>query len=83
MLPGILGGYPNTLLQVDKKDLPLFVEQLLLLSDVADYSRLLDAYGIRRTHPQFWTLSDELHEHVRSMDPTGFGFLDYSRLEAR
>ncbi len=83
VLPGIRGFYPNALMQIDESDLEAFVAAVLALEDEESYSRLLDDYGIRRSNPQFWALSDELHEQWRQSDPTGFGYLDYSRLENR
>ncbi len=83
VLPGIRGFYPNALMQVQEEELNAFTAAVLSLEDEEDYSRLLDDYGIRRSDPQFWALSDELHEQWQAADPTGFGYLDYSRLENR
>ncbi|MGQ7844882.1 fatty acid cis/trans isomerase [Granulosicoccus sp. 3-233] len=83
VLPGIRGFYPNALMQVDQADLQEFVQAVLSLDDADSYSRLLDDYGVRRSDPRFWALSDELHEQWQAADPTGFGYLDFSRLENR
>jgi hypothetical protein len=83
VLRGIRGYYPNALMQVDQDDIGSFVEQMMSLQSENDYSRFLDDYGIRRSDSRFWALSDELHEQWRAEDPTGFGYLDYSRLENR
>ena len=83
VLPGIRGYYPNALMQIDEDGIGSFVDGVLSLQDEQGYSRLLDEYGIRRSDPRFWALSDELHEQWRAEDPTGFGYLDYSRLENR
>ncbi len=83
VLPGIRGYYPNALMQIREQDVAEFVGAVLSLSDEPSYARLLDDYGIRRSDPDFWALSDELHAQWKERDPTGFGFLDYSRLENR
>lgn len=83
LLPGIRGYYPNALMRVDEQGLDAFVDAVLSLHDEQSYSRLLDRYGIRRSHPDFWALSDELHAQWQAHDPVNFGFLDYSRLENR
>ncbi|WP_157735757.1 fatty acid cis/trans isomerase [Granulosicoccus antarcticus] len=83
VLRGIRGYYPNALMQIDEADIGAFVDSVLSLSDEQSYSRLLDDYGIRRSNSNFWALSDELHAQWKESDPTGFGILDYSRLENR
>ncbi len=83
VLPGIRGYYPNALMQIDQHEIESFVDDVLALDNEASYSRLQDKYGIRRSDPRFWLLSDELHELWKTEDPTGFGHLDYSRLENR
>ncbi len=70
-------------MQIDEKDIGAFVDDVLSLQDEQGYSRLLDEYGVRRSAPDFWALSDELHAQWKAEDPTGFGYLDYSRLENR
>ncbi len=83
VLPGIRGYYPNALLQVSDTEVGAFVDAVLALDDEHDYAQLMDKYAIRRTDPDFWMYSDQLHTQWRKKDPTGFGYLDYSRLENR
>lgn len=83
VLPGIRGFYPNALMQVEESEVGTLVDAVLALHDENSYSRLLDDYGIRRSNPEFWELSDALHEQWKAADPTAFGYLDYSRLENR
>jgi len=53
------------------------------LNTEADYARLLDEYGIRRTNTDFWRESDAFHRAYRQADPLTYGTLDYNRLENR
>ncbi len=83
VVPGVRAAYPNALVRLTEAELPAFVDAVLALGDEADYARLMDEHGIRRTDPDFWAYSDELHGALRERDPTAFGQLDYSRLENR
>lgn len=83
VVKGILGAYPNVMLELDMAELPAFAAALTALADEADYGRLLDRYGVRRTSPRFWSLSDELHRKHRAAGPIAAGLLDYNRLENR
>ncbi len=81
--PGIVGAYPNTFMRVSRDKVVNFVDRVLSLETPDDYSALLDMYGIRRTHSDFWRYSDELHEFLYKESPIEYGFLDYNRLENR
>jgi hypothetical protein len=80
---GFVGAYPNAFFSVEKAALPQFVDAVTQLGTEADYARLMRDFGIRRTHPEFWAHSDELHRLYRSLSPTESGWLDYNRFENR
>jgi hypothetical protein len=80
---GIVGFYPNSLMQVESVQLEDFVSQLAALRTEADFTRLRDQYGVRRTDPRFWEFSDALHEDYRKLYPEESALLDYNRLENR
>ncbi|MEQ8494695.1 MAG: fatty acid cis/trans isomerase [Gammaproteobacteria bacterium] len=80
---GVLGAYPNAFLEVTLDDIPRLVADITDIEDEARYVQLLDRYGVRRTSPRFWPLSDEVHaKHARAR-PLAAGILDYNRLENR
>jgi hypothetical protein len=83
LVRGIIGAYPNAFMLVDKKQLPDFVARVQQLTSEADYQALRDRYGIRRTDPDFWKISDEIHAYYRVTQPDDAGILDYNRLENR
>jgi len=83
IVPGFIGSYPNTFFVVDESELAAFVTTISELRTEDDYSRLLDAYGIRRTNPDFWSNSDTFHLAYQRQSFLEFGILDYSRLENR
>jgi hypothetical protein len=80
---GVVGDYPNVLLQVAATELEDFAGALRRLATPADYAALLDAYGVRRTDPGFWRQSDAVHADYRRQQPLLAGWLDYSLLENR
>jgi hypothetical protein len=80
---GFIGAYPNAFLQVDGSQLPQFVTAVTTLAGEADYRRLMDRYGIRRTDRRFWRHSDSAHRMYRRLAPIEAGLFDYNRLENR
>jgi hypothetical protein len=83
IIPGFIGSYPRTFFVVDESELTRFVDSIAALQTEEDYSRLLDAYGIRRTDREFWSNSDTFHLAYQQLSPLEFGMLDFSRLENR
>ncbi|WP_111636647.1 fatty acid cis/trans isomerase [Marinomonas shanghaiensis] len=83
LVKGVLGDYPNVLMQVEESELIAWADQVANLKTQADYSSLLDSFGIRRTHPNFWFVSDAIG-NLNAIDrPRESGILDYNRLENR
>jgi hypothetical protein len=80
---GVIGDYPNVLMQADRADLPQLVEQITRMQSANDYSALLDRFGVRRTSPAFWWVSDQIATLNRQQFPMDSGILDYNRLENR
>ncbi|MCW8356464.1 fatty acid cis/trans isomerase [Marinomonas pontica] len=80
---GVLGDYPNVLMQVEVSELSDWANQVAALKTRADYSALLDSFGIRRTHPNFWFVSDAIANLNKLDRPRESGILDYNRLENR
>ena len=83
ILHGVVGSFPQAFLRVDEDELDSFVDAILSLNGQVSYAGLLNQYGVRRTHPDFWAFSDELHQGLLADDAVEFGILDYSRLENR
>ena len=80
---GIIGSYPNSFLMMDERDIPAFVNQVRAMSDERDYRKLKDRYGVRRSDPNFWEISDDIHVLYRERAGVQAGLLDYNRLENR
>lgn len=83
VVEGVVGAHPNVFISVAEPLLAAFVEQLASINSEADYRRLLDRYGVRRTDPDFWLFSDWLQDYYQRHQPIVSGLLDYNRLENR
>lgn len=80
---GVIGTYPNSFLMMSEEAIPQFVEAVEALETEEDYRRLKDRYGVRRSDPDFWAISDEIHALYRQRNRVSGGLLDYNRLENR
>ena len=78
---GVAGAYPNAIFAVDAENLPKFVDAVSRLATMDDLVTLTEGFGVRRTHPHFWAISDTIHALWRKMAPREAAVLDYSRLD--
>lgn len=83
VIPGFATAYPNAFYRIARKDLPAFTGQVKQLSSEQDYAALMARFGIRRTSPDFWVLSDAVNADYARTAPIEAGLLDYNRLENR
>lgn len=77
---GITSAYPNVIFFVKEKDVSRFVDEIMMLESEEDVTRLMDHYAIRRTNPEFWEKSDEIHRTKFQAPLSDYGMLDYGRL---
>ncbi|MEC5384616.1 fatty acid cis/trans isomerase [Uliginosibacterium sp. H3] len=83
VLTGIATAYPNAFYRVQSSDLPAFATAVRGLSSTKDYAALVNRFGVRRTNPRFWELSDAINADYVNSHPIEAGWLDYNRLENR
>jgi hypothetical protein len=83
VVDGFIGAYPETFMQVEESQLPVFVAQLLSMQTEHDYQQLMDQFGVRRTNLDFWQHSDQVQAEYLREQSYKAGLLDYSRLENR
>jgi hypothetical protein len=69
--------------QVSEQELERFADALHNLSAAADYTALVERFGVRRTASWFWKLSDDIVEHYRASHPAEAGLFDLNRYENR
>jgi hypothetical protein len=83
VVPGIIGAYPNAFFIVTEDSAPAFVSSLKKMKTEEDYKALADTFAMRRTNPDFWRFSDDLHSYYEKQKPIASGILDYNRFENR
>ncbi|MGR5261867.1 fatty acid cis/trans isomerase [Vibrio astriarenae] len=83
IVKGVIGSYPQAFLELEEKDVIKLVLMLQNIEQEQDYIDLLDAYAVRRSHDDFWSFSDRVHQWYQTDQPIEFGLLDYNRFENR
>jgi hypothetical protein len=76
---GVLGGYPNMFFVVPETEIDLFSSAVARLKSAADYERLIDSFGIRRSNERFWSVYDAINTAHLASDPVRSGTLDLTR----
>lgn len=83
LVRGVVGSYPSAYLKLKENQIPELYQHLAQMKTEQDYIALLDRFAIRRSSPEFWAFSDEVHQWYRQDQPIEFGLLDYNRFENR
>lgn len=79
--PEVLSSYPNFIFNVQADELAGFVETMQQISKQHEFDALVERWGIRRTHPQFWEYFHDLSRHIGETQPLEQGVLDMNRYE--
>ncbi|MCL9779902.1 fatty acid cis/trans isomerase [Vibrio sp. S4M6] len=83
LVRGVMGSYPAIFLSLKENEIPELVKMFKNIKSNDDCIKLLDRFAIRRTSPEFWSFSDQIHQWYRQDQPIEFGLLDYNRFENR
>jgi len=76
---GVLGAYPNMFFVVPENLIEEFARAITRFKSAADYERLVDAFGVRRSDEKFWTVYDAINSTYLASDPPRAGILDLTR----
>ena len=76
---GLLGAYPNMFFVMREDQVDAFSSAVLGLRSPADYERLVDGFGVRRSNAAFWSVFDEISAIHLASDPVRSGALDLTR----
>lgn len=79
--PGVLTSYPNFLFNLRAEEVPEFVSALGQVKDTAAFDKVVERWGIRRSHPQFWRYFHDLSAYIRETEPVEAGVLDMNRYQ--
>jgi Fatty acid cis/trans isomerase (CTI) len=76
---GVAGAYPNMFFVVSEADIDVFSNAVAALKSVADYERLVERFGVRRSNEEFWSVYDAINATHLAGDPVRSGTLDLTR----
>ncbi|WP_254442406.1 fatty acid cis/trans isomerase [Ruegeria arenilitoris] len=79
IIPGLIGSYPNFYFHVRQNQLAPFITALKSVISQSDYMALVAEYGVRRTSPEFWALSDRIYAMFLDQKPIQAGVFDLNR----
>jgi hypothetical protein len=79
--PGVLSSYPNFMFNIPAEQVPEFVAALENAKDANRFEKIVDRWGIRRSHPLFWQYFHDLSQYIRETTPVEEGVLDMNRYE--
>ncbi|AIZ33086.1 fatty acid cis/trans isomerase [Pseudomonas sp. K1(2024)] len=82
LYPGVLSSYPNFMFNIPATEVAAFVDAMeAARDDTGKFERIVERWGIRRSHPQFWQYFHDLSTFIEETDPVEAGVLDMNRYE--
>ncbi|MCO6057369.1 fatty acid cis/trans isomerase [Pseudomonas sp. MOB-449] len=81
LYPGVLSSYPNFIFNLEAGEAETFVNALEQAKDSVAFEKVVQRWGIRRSHPQFWFYFHDLAAYIRETEPVEAGELDMNRYE--
>ncbi|WPO48060.1 fatty acid cis/trans isomerase [Pseudomonas sp. S1Bt23] len=79
--PGVLSSYPNFIFNIPTGQVPEFVAEMENAKDAHRFEKIVERWGIRRSHPQFWQYFHDQTQYILETDPKEAGVLDMNRYE--
>ena len=81
LYPGVLSSYPNFIFNVPVEQVAAFVAALEQARSQPAFERVVERWGIRRTHPEFWSYFHDMAAYIQQTEPVEAGVLDMNRYE--
>ncbi|WP_207265694.1 fatty acid cis/trans isomerase [Pseudomonas sp. GW101-3H06] len=81
IFPGVLSSYPNFMFNISAGEVPAFVDAMENAKDADRFEKIVERWGIRRSHPQFWFYFHDLSRYIHETEPVEEGVLDMNRYE--
>lgn len=79
--PGINGSYPNFIFDVPASDIEEFALLLGVAKKEEHFEHIVNTWGVRRTHPQFWEILHDITGWQKEREPHIAGIFDINRYE--
>ena len=83
MMKGLHGSYPNFFFDVDVKQIEDFATRYASIRNRKDYEKFVEIFGVRRTNPDFWAVSDWFQDYFAEQQPVNSGLFDLNRYHNR
>ncbi|WP_330216036.1 fatty acid cis/trans isomerase [Pseudomonas sp. AM8] len=81
LYPGVLSSYPNFMFNIPAQEVPEFVAEMERAKDANRFEKIVNRWGVRRSHPLFWQYFHDLSQYIRETTPVEEGVLDMNRYE--
>ncbi len=81
LYPGVLSSYPNFIFNVPVEQVAAFVAALEQARNQPAFERVVERWGIRRTHPEFWGYFHDMAAYIQQTEPVEACVLDMNRYE--
>jgi hypothetical protein len=80
--PGVLSSYPNFMFNIPANEVDAFVDAMEhARDDKVAFEKIVQRWGVRRSHPLFWTYFHDLSRYIQETEPQEAGVLDMNRYE--
>jgi len=79
--PGVLSSYPNFMFNVPANEVTAFVDAMEQARHKEAFEKVVERWGVRRSHPLFWTYFHDLDRYIQETEPREAGVLDMNRYE--
>lgn len=79
--PGVLTSYPNFAFNIAARDVNDFALALQAARNRDDFDKIVERWGVRRTHPEFWMLFHDYTVYIHEHEPVETAILDMNRYE--
>ncbi len=82
VVPYLAGSYPNFMFRLNWREAAVFAKAIANMVSEEDRRKVVDRWGVRRTHPDFWQIFHGFRAHLTRQDPKEAGVFDMNRYEA-
>jgi hypothetical protein len=83
IMKGLQGSYPNFFFDIELAQADEFADRYAKIKNRKDYEIFVDRFGIRRTHTDFWQISDWFQNYYAQQNPVTSGLFDLNRYQNR
>lgn len=79
--PGVLTSYPNFAFNIPATEVTEFSVAMQAVNRREDFDKIVQRWGVRRTHPDFWQLFHDYSAYIREHEAVEAAILDMNRYQ--